>query len=240
MLLNAGTRRGADAGEGLLGTYRLLPVVTSDDRRKAFRLRYQVYCVEKKYEACDEALGMESDPFDERSVHTLLVDAQENAVGNVRLILPNYTQLDQSFPIQKICSHRMVHDRQFIFSGAAEVSRFAISKSLGEKGQQGAPALPVLSLGLMRGVVRMSREHGVDELLAVMEPALIRLLSRCSIHFSPIGPLVDYHGMRQPCHANLTRLLQRTETESPAVWAFITDNGKYANHSPSPLLANYC
>lgn len=240
MLLNAATRKSANAGEGLLGSYRLLPVVTSADLQKAFRLRYQVYCVEKQYESCDERRGLEFDSFDDQSVHTLLVDAQENAVGNVRLILPNYKQLDQSFPIQKICNHKMLHDRQFIFGGAAEVSRFAISKSLGEKGQRVAPSLPVLSLGLMRGVVRMSREHGVDELFAVMEPALIRLLARCSVHFAPIGPVVDYHGMRQPCHANLSRLLQRTEVENPAVWAFITADGKYAKHSTSPLLANYC
>ncbi|TWJ13765.1 PEP-CTERM/exosortase system-associated acyltransferase [Geobacter argillaceus] len=240
MLLNTSTRNVTDVAEGPLGPYKLLPVATSDQLQKAFQLRYQVYCVEKQYESCDRSLGMEFDAFDDQSVHTLLVDSQENAVGNVRLILPKYKQLDQSFPIQKICNHKMLHDRQFIFGGAAEVSRFAISKSLGGQGQRVVPSLPVLSLGLMRGVVRMSREHGVDELFAVMEPALIRLLARLSIHFIPIGPLIDYHGMRQPCHANLTRQLQRTEAENPAVWAFITDEGNYAGHSTSPMLANYC
>lgn len=239
MVPNTAQGNGTDAGKDLLGSYRLLPAVTPGDIRKAFRLRYQVYCMERGYESSDGKNGLEFDSFDEQSVHMLLVDGQENAVGNVRLILPNDKRSDQSFPIQKICRHRMVHDRQFILGGAAEVSRFAISKTLGERGQ-GAPSLPVLSLALMRGVVRMSREQGVDELFAVMEPALIRLLTKCSIHFAPIGPLVDYHGMRQPCHASLTRLLQRTSVENPAVWAFITDNGQYANLFPSPLLANYC
>ncbi len=240
MLLNVSKNKVFTSTESILEPYRLLPVTSIGHLQKAFRLRYQVYCVEKRYEASDERRGMEIDHHDDHSVHTLLVDSHENAIGNVRLILPNYKKLEQSFPIQKICNHNIVHDRQFIFSGAAEVSRFAISKSALAAGERGEVSLPVLSLGLMRGVVRMSRENNVDELFAIMEPSLLRLLARVSIHFSPIGPLIDYHGMRQPCHANLSRLLQRTEMENPAVWAFITDEGKYANHSASQLLSNCC
>lgn len=232
--------RNVTSVQSLLEPLKLLPVTTSEHLQKAFRLRHQVYCVERAYESNENGRSLEFDAFDDRSIHTLLVDSQENAVGNVRLIQPNYRQLEQSFPIQSICNHRLLRDHQFIFGGAAEVSRFAISKSASASARSGGVSLPVLSLGLMRGVVRMSREHGVDELFAVMEPALIRMLSHLSIHFAPIGPLVDYHGMRQPCHANLSRLLQRTKIENQTVWAFCTDEGRYASHRNTPLLANCC
>jgi N-acyl amino acid synthase of PEP-CTERM/exosortase system len=68
-----------------------------------------------------------------------------------------------------------------------------------------------------------------------MEPALLRLLSRFGIYFSPIGPMVNYHGMRQPCHTNVERLLERVHKERIDVWEIITDNGRLMDSEDQPF-----
>src|SRR5438045_6596230 len=61
---------------------------------QAYRLRYQVYCIENPYENPDEhADGREMDIYDDRSIHALLVHRRSGAVaGTVRVILPADTQ----------------------------------------------------------------------------------------------------------------------------------------------------
>jgi len=209
---------------------------------QAYRLRYQVYCVENSYENPGQhPSGYEKDEFDVRSVHTLLFERQSGAAaGTARLILPNRIALEKSFPIQRICKYPLLADRgHFTAARPAEISRFAVSKEF----RQMTPdsflpdwrdsfladrriVMPYITLGLMNGIIRMCIEQGITDLFAVMEPALLRLLSRFGIYFRPIGPLVDYHGMRQPCHADIESLLTRVRKERSEVWEVITDCGK--------------
>ena len=95
--------------------------------------------------------------------------------------------------------------------------------------------MPNITLGLMNGIVRMSVEHGITEWFAVMEPTLLRLLARFGIYFSPIGPMVNYHGMRQPCYATIENLLGRVRKERIDVWEFITDNGRLLDGKDRPF-----
>jgi N-acyl amino acid synthase of PEP-CTERM/exosortase system len=209
------------------GRFKLIPVTTPAQREQVHRLRYQIYCVEYPYENPSQfAGGLEHDEFDTHSVYRLIYDYHiEQAIGTVRLILPQHDCPTHSFPIQRICRHPLVRNPD-ILKGAAEVSRFAISKSARSPRHVGTHqtfSSSLLTIKLLKGVVQMSREQGISDLFAVMEPRLLRLLaSRFAFHFNPIGPPVDYHGIRQPCHANLNRLLERTRRENFAVWSFIT------------------
>ena len=60
-----------------------------------------------------------------------------------------------------------------------------------------------------------------------MEPALLRLLARLGIHFEDVGPLVDYHGRRQPCVINIETMLTQVHRERPDVWAILTEGGQH-------------
>jgi N-acyl amino acid synthase of PEP-CTERM/exosortase system len=71
-----------------------------------------------------------------------------------------------------------------------------------------------------------------------MEPALLRLLSRFGIYFTPIGPLVEYHRMRQPCHANAATLLQRVREENFDLWEFLIDPN-YSKMDKTAATANF-
>lgn len=121
----------------------------------------------------------------------------------------------------------------------SEISRFAVSKDfrrrLGDNTYADSEELshederrliPNLTLGLIRSLVDMSAEHGITHWSAAMEPALLRLLTRLGIHFTNAGPLIHYHGRRQPCYAELDGLLTRCRKERPDVWEVLTHEGR--------------
>src|SRR6185437_14426899 len=64
--------------------------------REAYKLRYQVYCVENPFEDPEQQVGAcESDDNDDRSIHTLLLHRRTGEIaGTSRVILP-----DQSRPL---------------------------------------------------------------------------------------------------------------------------------------------
>jgi N-acyl amino acid synthase of PEP-CTERM/exosortase system len=126
-----------------------------------------------------------------------------------------------------------------------EVSRFSISKEFRRRKADtlyegrdtsgvGRTSGPLMSLGLLQSVVRMSAAHGITHLCAMMEPTLLRLLAATGILFQPLGPLVQHHGMRQPCYCELLPLLARLKSERRHVWDILTDNGTLDHR---PLLA---
>ena len=213
---------------------------------QAHRLRYQVYCVENPFEdPAANADGRERDGYDGRSIHSLLSHrGTGHLVGAVRLILPCAEAPERSFPMQEVCKDPALADpRVFPATRAAEVSRFCVSKDfrrrLGESryadvGEAEARAraaeerrlMPYVTLGLIRGLVRMSVEHGVRHWAIVVEPPLLRLLKTLGFVFQEIGPLVEHHGVRQPCHSDLKQLLEGVRRLRPDVWEVVTDRGR--------------
>lgn len=215
-------------------------------RAEAFRLRYQVYCVENPFEdPADNPSGEETDHYDAHSSHSLLIHRPSGMVaGTVRLVLPLPDDLDDSFALQRVCHEPLLRDRkQFPILRMAEISRFCVSKDFRRRRGDGLypnihdpeprsaaeerRVIPHMTLGLIESLVRMSVRHGVTYWCAVMEPTLLRLLTRTGIHFDPIGPLVDYHGRRQPCFIKLSTLLTRVARERPDVWEVLTDRGRH-------------
>jgi N-acyl amino acid synthase of PEP-CTERM/exosortase system len=53
-----------------------------------------------------------------------------------------------------------------------------------------------------------------------MEPALIRILTRFGVEFTPIGDLMEHHGLRQPCVARLDDLLERNRKDATLLWQY--------------------
>ncbi len=188
--------------------------------QEAYCLRHQVYCTERGYEP--GAGGLETDMFDAHSGHAVVRERHNGrVVGTVRLILP-LAGTQRSLPTQQLCTPGLLDGLPA--KTTAEVSRFAVSKD-----RRGADAMAdsLLRLSLVQGAVQMSRDHGVTHWCAVMERSLLRLLRTTAIHFSPIGPCVEYHGLRQPAVADLGAMLARMEQEQPKFWHFITGSGEF-------------
>ena len=70
--------------------FDVVPATTPEQLAEAYRLRYQVYCVENTFEQAGQHTdGQEVDEFDNHSVHSLLIHRPTGMVaGTVRLILP--------------------------------------------------------------------------------------------------------------------------------------------------------
>jgi N-acyl amino acid synthase of PEP-CTERM/exosortase system len=213
-------------------------------RDEVFRLRYQVYCVENPFEdPADNTDGLERDAFDERGVHCLLLHKRSRAwAGAVRLILPDSEDPAHSFALQEVCSDPLISDpERFPVLRMAEVSRFCISKEFRkrqgdwlypqsnepEDHQDERRVIPNMNLGLIEGLIQMSLDHNILYWCAVMERPLLRLLARLGIHFENIGPLVAYHGRRQPCMIKLDTMLRQVREERPDVWEVLTDGGRH-------------
>ena len=94
-----------------------------------------------------------------------------------------------------------------------------------------------LRLGLLQGVMRVSFELGLTHWCAAMELSLLRLLRGVSIHFEPIGPLVEYHGLRQPSIGVIDDILSRGKRERPELWDFVTDFGRLCQDTNGGRLA---
>jgi len=235
-------------------------------RAEAFRLRYQVYCVENPFEdPTENPDGLETDEFDDRSAHSLLIHRPTEtvagcvrlvlpkpAVGTVRLVLPEGGRAPGSLPIHRVCNHPALLDPAILPpETTAEISRFAISKAFRRRRQDGRfpdsvegvaansirvpdrRLLPHMTLGLLKGVMKMSAEHGITHWCAVLEPALLRLLGRLGLHLTPLGPTVQYHGLRQPAYADIAELAVRTKRERPEVWELCTEGGRLLAKLPS-------
>jgi N-acyl-L-homoserine lactone synthetase len=196
--------------------------------REAYRLRHQVYCIENNYEPGN--LGLEFDEFDAHSRHVVIRrNSTGEVVGTVRLVLARSGLGQVTFPLQQVCDPTLLRTVPFRTTG--EVSRFAISK---ERRRLDDASLGLMRLALVQGAVRLSAEAGHTHWLAVMEPSLLRLLRASGLHFQPLGPLVSYHGRRQPVCADLGLLLDRMSRECPEVWKFVTGDGRWSGNHVTP------
>jgi N-acyl amino acid synthase of PEP-CTERM/exosortase system len=226
--------------------FDMVPAENQALRDEVYRLRYQVYCLETGFESADNHPDeLEKDDFDDNSEHFLILHKRSGEyAATTRLILPDSNDSARPFPIESYC----IIDRADLVDAVprnqlAEVSRFCVSKGFKRRhGEAGTTTgvnpdtqvrftpdeqrtLPHITLALIACLVRMNRRHGFTHWLAVMEPALIRFLAHIGIHFTPIGPLVDYHGKRQPCMIEVDSLLSGVKAKDHSIWAFLTNRG---------------
>ena len=182
---------------------------------QVYRLRYQVYCVENAYEDPDrQPGGLETDIYDERSVHALLVHRGSEAVaGTVRVILPGTDQQSPPLPINIVADSEQRELLRRLPHCTAELSRFAVSKEFRQRcaDAEDRRMLRYITIGLIRGALEMCRDHDIQYVCAVMERSLIRLLGRLGFVFDHLGGLIEYHGARQPCVAQVNQIVSTAE-----------------------------
>jgi N-acyl amino acid synthase of PEP-CTERM/exosortase system len=203
-----------------------------------FRLRFQVYCLERGFEnATAYPDGRERDHEDSRSSHFLVLyrpadDVDGAAVGTVRLILP---RRGADLPVVKLLSTGERRKLDLPLNSTAEVSRFAVPRSfrkrlehdLGKSLASGAAkqALSLLNFWVIRAVTMMTADGGITHIVAMMEPALLRLLRRLGIEFHPMGRTIEHRGLRQPVWAATVNLTERIRQCRPELWEIAFDSG---------------
>lgn len=220
--------------------FAVMRATTPELLRKAYRLRYEAYCIENPFENPEQQIDQcEIDKYDDHSEHTLLLHRRTGEVaGTSRVILPLRSEF-RSLPIATLLNSA---DRcrfgEFLTAETAEISRFAILRRFRRRYGEEASAkvgftengsvseiserhlLPFIIFGLLRGVFGICLEFGITNLAAVMEPPLIRIFRRLGLDFMPIGSLVEHHGLRQPCVARLADLVQQSRDSDSWVWQY--------------------
>ena len=227
--------------------FEMLSADTPELVRQAQKIRHQVYCVENGFEKfSEESEGLETDEFDSRSVQSLLVARETGAaLGTVRLIMPLAHAPERSFAVQRLLDPSTAGELLSLpVHTMAEASRFSISRhfrrlmTYSESGETerwvAINSGPMMRLGLFQGLVRMSLQNGITHWCALMEPTLIRMFSAMAIRFQPIGSLVEFRGLRQPCYIDVHAMLNAVMRERPAFWQIISAGGSLRAR-PSPL-----
>lgn len=217
--------------------FEAMPVFSPELKERLYRLRYNVYCAERQI--LDPALypdGLERDSFDVRAAHSVLLYRPSGQIaGTIRVLFP-----DGAVPLPTFAACSAMSG---MLGGhtSVELSRFAIARDFRRRwvdGNYGSVTfadrrtddnrrlVPHVGLGLFREALASVQGRSVTHVVALMEPALLRTLEHLGLHFAPVGELVDYHGIRQPCFAKIESLLRRMKLEKPEIWDFVTDRGR--------------
>jgi N-acyl amino acid synthase of PEP-CTERM/exosortase system len=222
-----------DAAEVYGKYFSVVLADTPELMQQVYRLRYQVYCVERQFES-PAYHERETDEYDSHSTHVALIHRGSGEVcGCARVIVPTGDG-DRMLPISKLIGNSDLATLARL-PRVGEVSRYAVSRafrrrfgeceypdvnpSLNSGGQR--RVLPHITLGLMLGVAIVSESYGISHLSAVVSPALLRILGSFGMEFLALGSIVDYHGKRQPCIAAVTDLLHGVARKNPDYYQFI-------------------
>jgi len=171
----------------------------------SYRLRYQVYCVERRFlDASRYPLGREADEFDAYSIHLGVIDPQGELAGTARLVTANPI----GFPMLQHCAFfPEVHTLDTPPAVPVEVSRVAISRGYARPRRHSSPFNrfePFLSL--VKAMVQGARRAGATHLMGATDAALHRWLVHFGLPYRVSGPAVDYYGAVSPCIMSLEEL----------------------------------
>jgi len=157
-------------------TYRI--VENAEEMKLIYKLRYDIYCEEKRWLASSRYLKcLESDKYDKISLHFGAFDVNNILVGSVRLILPidnMLIPLEETFEIFPDIDQKRV-----------EVSRLVIPKD--RRGYY-------ISMGLIRTIYDWAIKNGITHAYAIIENDFMIYINRKGYPFIPIKEGKDYFG----------------------------------------------
>lgn len=235
--------------------FEIVLAETPELREIAYQIRYHVLCQEQRIPGFDQSSypeKLEKDDFDDRAMHALLKHRSSgNYIGTIRIVLPDPSAPDKPFPVESYThlDTEYLKNQNVSRLETAEISRALVIKEFqrrkgdmlyqetneGESSdenknsskQKDRRVTANISLILMAAVVQMSVKSNAENWLSFINPALNRLLSHSGMEFTPIGPLVECHGIRRPYFAKMTDILNKTYNEYQDVWEILTDQGKF-------------
>lgn len=212
-------------------------------RQEVYKLRYQIYCLEKCFEKPEEHPdGLESDQYDQYSCHYLIRHRETGCyMATTRLILPNCAV----FPTEansKIADTTLL--KNVNRNHLAELSRFCVSRQFRRRANERhlivtndtdesrdssieKSCSASITLSLFACAIQMSAEHNIRYWCALIEPALKRVVESYGIYVTQIGPVVEYHGMRMPCAIKVNDFLLDAAEKNIDYWIMLTNNGRF-------------
>ena len=220
-------------------------VDNSDLLSDTYRVRFQVYCLERGLLASQNYPDhRETDAFDSSAVHVLARHKKGQTAGTLRFVLHS----PLGFPLQQHCTF----DDAFaylrdpaspVLETYSEISRLAISKffrrRIGDNFYGGDsresdvslsgemiahPALgPEIVTALFKYLYHESKRRGITHWLVAMERSLDIMLRRMGFPFTPVGPETDYYGPIRPFVAEIAELERTLPKRCPGMLDYMVD-----------------
>ena len=227
------------ASESIAANFdRFFAVTLADSEamlKKAQKIRFSVYCDEFGYEnRADFPGGLETDEYDDQSVHALIVHrATSTPAGCVRMVPTLADSPDAMLPFEKYCAdsldHGFVDSLKLDRSTVCEISRLAVDRAFRRRGAKEYQTrfghvgelqfssaerrtLPLIAVSAYLAATAITEHTGHTNVFAMMEPFLPRLMSRSGINFERAGADIEYHGNRAP-YFSTTQSALETMTE---------------------------
>lgn len=228
--------------------FEMIPAVSDELKEAVYKLRYQVYCIETGFEDPGQYPGgMEFDDYDLHSVHYLIRHRRSgDYAATTRLILPDADCPEKLFPLEQ---HFEINNVAVLDAigrkHLGEASRLCVSKAFKKrKNESNRPVsvdcdeqdyftsherriFPHISFALIACLIRACHENDIHYFYGTLEPAWFRFLSSSGIHFTKIGPLLDYRGERWPGLIKVSDLLDGVAAKNKGVWNLLTNKGCY-------------
>lgn len=179
--------------------YQILIANTEELRKDVYRLRHQIFCDDLGYEM-DHHDGLESDEFDDDSLHVLLRErTSQIPVGCFRLVMPQRTgRTWLPFDIYGVphVDRSLFNWNHVNHARSVEVSRLALLTPNSRSKLNQGESTPYLATALFYAVTAMIVRLNVENVFMVIEPCLGRLTSRFGIRLDQISPAFEYYGQR--------------------------------------------
>jgi len=187
--------------------------VLKDVRRRTLLPAYQGHA-----KITDEESFLYNQDDEQSFIYLLRHNPTGEYVGTIRVFFVNEKTPIKRIPLQM---YGNVKDIEHLVSNypVCEVSRLALASDLPSYGDLSKLRLRTyLTIGLMSTIGINIFLYHTNNIFSIMEPALHRILKRQGINFHPIGPAVEYYGMRIP------HMIKREEliTESKDILGEIT------------------
>jgi N-acyl amino acid synthase of PEP-CTERM/exosortase system len=220
--------------------YEVILADTKESIHLHYKLRYQVYCLEKGFEeAKNFPKGEEYDQYDPRSVHFLVREKRTSKwIAALRLILPG----KQALPIENLGVIDKEIRNSECMATSAEISRVCrIKNDALFSNQKNINATPetkkvcnenlLIMLSIIRAAIFYGKANGISHIFFLGRPALARLVSRLYIPFQKAGEGCDYKGMRHPYLVTLENIVASISERSPDLAKLMTAESAYRLYS---------
>jgi N-acyl-L-homoserine lactone synthetase len=182
---------------------------TEDEMTAIYKLRYEVYCLEKRYlNADDYPDHLEHDEWDKYSVH-FIAKSNDNIVGTVRLI----KESPIGFPIEKHFGIKRTEVPTKVF---AEGSRFIVRS-------QFRKSIFKIANGLNRCIIEACIEEGITDLYIILDERLYAAYTRIGLVLEEVGkPQRCFGCVNTPYVMPLRETLINLATNKPRMYEFFS------------------
>jgi N-acyl amino acid synthase of PEP-CTERM/exosortase system len=177
-----------------------------------YRLRYQVYCLERKFlPAANFPLELEMDDFDRHSVHVGAIDGCGVLAGTGRVV--KITAAGPGLPLLQHCKI-FAEETELLDpdNTVVEISRLAMSRGYSRRQLNGVSERRNVRrdvfLALAKAIYQATKRLGATHWIVATETSLQRLLAHYDFPFRAIGPECDYGGPVSPYLMDLAQFDQ--------------------------------